>query len=207
MITKNDVSSKVLKVLYDEPSLVLALKEKYINDSIWRFCIEREPGLFKKMKHPSQKICEFAVEINGKNLKYVVKRFKYIQITEKMMLDAIKSYPRALLYVPSKFQTDGLKEFAFDRDPSLMLEFDNVRHDYIERKIMEDPYFLKFVKNADENMICNVLKKNPNMIAYVENLTPAIIVFMKENFPDILEMYNRNAQETINKGERESCQN
>lgn len=203
MISKNEVSSKVLKVLYDEPSLVLALKEKYVNDSVWRFCIEREPGLFKKMKHPSQKICEFAVEVNGKNLKYVVKRFKYIELTEKMMLDAIRSYPKALLYIPSKYQTDGIKEYAFDRDPSLMLEFNDVRKDYIERKVLEEPYFLKFVKNADDTLICNVLKQNPNMIAYVENLTPEIIVFMKENYPDILEMVTRNSEETIVKGEKE----
>ena len=203
MITKNEVSSKVLKVLYDEPSLVLALKEKYINDSVWRFCIEREPGLFKKMKHPSQKICEFAVEVNGKNLKYVVKRFKYIQLTEKMMLDAIRSYPKALLYIPSKYQTDGIKEYAFDRDPSLMLEFDDVRKDYIERKVLDEPYYLKFVKNADDTLICNVLKQNPNMIAYVENLTPEIIIFMKENYPDILDMVTRNSEETTVKGEKE----
>lgn len=203
MISKNEVSSKVLKVLYDEPSLVLALKEKYINDSVWRFCIEREPGLFKKMKHPSQKICEFAVEVNGKNLKYVVKRFKYIQLTEKMMLDAIRSYPKALLYIPSKYQTDGIKEYAFDRDPSLMLEFDDVRKDYIERKVLDEPYYLKFVKNADDTLICNVLKQNPNMIAYVENLTPEIIIFMKENYPDILDMVTRNSEETTVKGEKE----
>lgn len=203
MISKNEVSSKVLKVLYDEPSLVLALKEKYINDSVWRFCIEREPGLFKKMKHPSQKICEFAVEVNGKNLKYVVKRFKYVQLTEKMMLDAIRSYPKALLYIPSKYQTDGIKEYAFDRDPSLMLEFNDIRKDYIERKVLDEPYYLKFVKNADDRLICNVLKQNPNMIAYVENLTPEIIIFMKENYPDILDMVTRNSEETIVKGEKE----
>lgn len=202
MISKNEVSSKVLKVLYDEPSLVLALKEKYINDSVWRFCIEREPGLFKKMKHPSQKICEFAVEVNGKNLKYVVKRFKYVQLTEKMMLDAIRSYPKALLYIPSKYQTDGIKEYAFDRDPSLMLEFNDIRKDYIERKVLDEPYYLKFVKNADDTLICNVLKHNPNMIAYVENLTPEIIIFMKENYPDILDMVTRNSEETIVKGEK-----
>lgn len=200
MISKNEISDKVLKVLYDEPSLVLALKEKYIDESLWRFCIEREPGLFKKMKHPSQDICEFAVSVNGKNLKYIVKRFKYIHITEKMIFDAIKSYPRAIEYVPEKFMTDGIKEFAFDREPDLMLEFNDIRPEYVLRKVQDDPYYLKFIHHPDDELVCEALKKNPNMIAYVQNITPTVTTFMKENYPEILEMYMRNKE--TSKGER-----
>ena len=73
------VKVKILNAIMDDPEIVTLLKEKYIDDDVWKFCIEREPSIFKKMKHPSFDICMYACEVDGSNLRYIKNKFKYIQ--------------------------------------------------------------------------------------------------------------------------------
>ena len=37
------VKTKILNAIVEDPEIVLLLKEKYVNEEIWKFCIERDP--------------------------------------------------------------------------------------------------------------------------------------------------------------------
>lgn len=183
------IKSRLLKVLVEDPTMILVLKNKYITDDLWRVCIEREPSLFQEMKNPNEEMCEFALQVDGSVLKHIRKKFTYIKITKRMAICAILSCPKAILYVPEKILDEGLKEMAFDRDPSLMKEFRYVRPEYINKKLLENPAYIKYINNPNEDMVCNALIAEPNICVYFEKLTPKMITILKEYHPQFLELY------------------
>ena len=183
------IRNRLLKVLVEDPTMILVLKNKYITDDLWKFCIEREPSLFQEMKNPSEEMCEFALHADGSNLKYIRKNFPYIKITKKMAYISILSCPKAILYVPDKILDEGLKEMAFEKDPSLMKEFKYIRPDYINKKIIENPANIKYINNPDEDLVCNALIIEPNVCVYFEKLTPRMISTLQQYHPQFLDLY------------------
>ena len=191
MLTHDEeiIRGRLLKILVEDPTMILVLKNKYITDDLWKFCIEREPSLFKEMKEPSEEMCEFALQVDGSNLKYIRKKFKYIKITKKMAYIAISTCPKAILYVPEKILDDGLKEIAFDKDPSLMKEFKNIRPEFINKKVRENPSNIKFINNPNEDIVCEALIAEPNVCVYFEKLSSKMIGVLKHHHPNFLELY------------------
>lgn len=190
-----NVKTKILNAIMDDPEIILFLKERYVNDEIWKYCIEREPSLFRKMKHPSSPICLFACEIDGSNLRWVRNKFSYIPITEIMVHTAVKSNSKAILYVPKKMLNEELKEMAFEEDPSLMEKFDFVRPEFIEMLVKRKPYALRYVKNIDEDIICEMLKANPNIIVYVNTVTDKMLSTLEQCFPNYYELYYQKTRD------------
>jgi hypothetical protein len=190
---KDIIQDRLMRVLYNEPGLVTCLKDRYVTDEIWMFCIEREPSVFEEMKHPDESICNFAVKIDGNNLKYIKENFTYIPITEHMVYDAVNSCPKAILYVPEEMlkNNTGLKEMAFDKDPALMMYFEDIRPEYIKRKVLENPSYLKYIQNPDEELVCEALKRNPNICVYFDNFTPRMLETLKEYHPGVYEFRER----------------
>jgi len=193
------IKTKILNAIIEDPEIVLLLKEKYVDEEIWKFCIERDPNLFKKMKHPSEEICMFACEVDGSNLKHIKNKFKYIKITSTMCFHAVRSTPKAILSVPDKLLNDELKEIAFDGDPSLMAYFDDVRREYIERLLVEKPYSLRYVTNLDEDIICDAIKVSPNICPYLNTMTKKMIETLEKYHPAYFNLYQNNIEIT-NKG-------
>jgi hypothetical protein len=191
MLTHDEeiIKSRLLRILVDDPTMILVLKNKYITNDLWRFCIEREPSLFKEMKEPNEEMCEFALKVDGYNLKYIRRKFTYIKITKKMAYIAISTCPKAILYVPDKILDDGLKEIAFDKEPSLMKEFKNIRPEFISKKVRENPSNIKYVNNPDDDLVCEALIAEPNICVYFEKLTHKMVDVLKEHHPNFLEIY------------------
>lgn len=183
------IKERLLKVLVEDPTMILVIKNKYITDELWRFCIEREPSLFTEMKDPDEGMCEFALQVDGSNLKYIRKKFSHIKITTRMAYIAIMSCPKAILYVPEKILDEGLKEMAFDKDPTLMKEFKYVRPEYVTKKMLENPANIKYINNPDEDMICNAIIAEPNICVYFEKLTPRMRTTLIEYHPQFLDLY------------------
>lgn len=181
---------KLFGLLIEDPSMILLLKNKYISDDMWKFCIEREPSLFKYMKNPSLEMCYFALEIDGHNLKYIKNKFKDIKITRKMAFLAISNCPKAIFYVPQEILDTGLKELAFDKDPSLMKSFQFIRPDYIEKVIENNPANVKYINNPDEDIICQALLKEPNICVYFNTLTPKMKKIIEEKYPQLIPFYS-----------------
>lgn len=196
MLLENNsrVKTKILNAIVEDPEIVLLLKEKYVDEEIWKFCIEREPDLFKKMKHPSEEIAMYACSVDGSNLKYIKNKFHYIKITDLMCFTAVKSNPKAILSVPSKMLNEELKEIAFDGDPTLMAYFDNVRREYIEKLLMERPYAIRYVTNIDEDIVCNTIRRSPDICPYLNKLTPKMIQTLEEYHPNYFNLYKNNIE-------------
>lgn len=192
MIENNEsMKYKVLNLLVDDPSAILLFKNKYIDDDVWKFCIEREPGIFKHMKDPSEEMCEFALSVDGHNLKYIEKRFTNIKITRKMAYIAISNCPKAIVYIPPEILDEGLKEKAFNSDPSLLQNFDfnDLRYDYIKNTITENPSFIKYINSPPDDLIIEAIKKDPNICVYFEKLSPRVVAVINEINPNLLLLY------------------
>lgn len=189
----NRIKTKILNLIMTDPSIIEYFKEKYVDDDIWKFCIERDPSLFKKMKHPSYDLCLYACEVDGSNLKYVKNKFTYIKITDVMVLTAVKSNPKAILCVPKKLLNFELEEMAFDKDPSLMAYFDYIRPEYMKKVLDENPYTVKYLLHIlDENTICVLIKRNPQVCTYIDHMTDRMLDTLRENYPDIYNLYSKS---------------
>ena len=190
--TDSHIRNKILGAIMDDPEIVTIIKEKYVDEEIWKFCIEREPSLFKKMKHPSESVCMFACEIDGANLRHIRNKFSYIQITPRMVYTSVKSNPKAILYVPNKFMDNTLKEMAFNRDPSLMAYFDDISEDYLEKLIDEKPYVIQYVVHPSEALVCREIEKNPNICVYLNHMTDKMMFTLETKHPDYFTLYKNS---------------
>lgn len=194
---RENIRMKILSAIMEDPEIVLYLKEKYVDEEIWKYCIEREPSLFKKMKHPSEEICMFACEVDGANLKHVKTKFRYIPITSVMIINSVKSNPKALLSVPKKFLTNEIKEIAFDEDPSLMTYFDDVRPNYLVKLLEEKPWAIQYVTDPDESLICDEIKRSPNICPYLNHMTKNMMETLRIYHPNYYTLYqNSNSYQT-----------
>lgn len=175
----------ILKLLSDDPSCILLLRSKCTTDNMWKVVIQLEPSLFQYMKDPSDEMCLYALKEDGSNLQYVVKN-PSVKLTSEMIYTAVNNYPAAIFDVPAEMRDNAIKEFAFDRDPTLIKNFTNVRKEYINRKIREDPSFIRFLNDPDEDLVCKAIENDPNYCVYVKKFTPRIKKLIETLYPDII---------------------
>ena len=175
----------ILKLLSDDPSCMLLLRSKCTTDNMWKVVIQLEPSLFQYMKDPSNEMCLYALKEDGSNLQYVVKN-PSVKLTSEMIYTAVSNYPAAIFDVPVEMRDNAIKEFAFDRDPTLIKNFTNVRKEYINRKIKEDPSFIRFLNDPDEDLVCKAIENDPNYCVYVKKFTPRIKKLIETLYPDII---------------------
>ncbi len=175
----------ILKLLSDDPSCILLLRSKCTTDNMWKVVIQLEPSLFQYMKDPSNEMCLYALKEDGSNLQYVVKN-PSVKLTSEMIYTAVNNYPAAIFDVPAEMRDNAIKEFAFDRDPTLIKNFTNVRKEYINRKIREDPSFIRFLNDPDEDLVCKAIENDPNYCVYVKKFTPRIKKLIETLYPDII---------------------
>ena len=175
----------ILKLLSDDPSCILLLRSKCTTDNMWKVVIQLEPSLFQYMKDPSNEMCLYALKEDGSNLQYVVKN-PSVKLTSEMIYTAVSNYPAAIFDVPVETRDNAIKEFAFDRDPTLIKNFTNVRKEYINRKIKEDPSFIRFLNDPNEDLVCKAIENDPNYCVYVKKFTPRIKKLIETLYPDII---------------------
>ena len=175
----------ILKLLSDDPSCILLLRSKCTTDNMWKVVIQLEPSLFQYMKDPSNEMCLYALKEDGSNLQYVVKN-PSVKLTSEIIYTAVSNYPAAIFDVPVEMRDNAIKEFAFDRDPTLIKNFTNVRKEYINRKIKEDPSFIRFLNDPDEDLVCKAIENDPNYCVYVKKFTPRIKKLIETLYPDII---------------------
>ena len=175
----------ILKLLSDDPSCILLLRSKCTTDNMWKVVIQLEPSLFQYMKDPSNEMCLYALKEDGSNLQYVVKN-PSVKLTSEMIYTAVSNYPAAIFDVPVEMRDNAIKEFAFDRDTTLIKNFTNVRKEYINRKIKEDPSFIRFLNDPDEDLVCKAIENDPNYCVYVKKFTPRIKKLIETLYPDII---------------------
>ena len=175
----------IMKLLSDDPACILLLRSKCTTDNMWKIVIQLEPNLFQYMKDPSNEMCLYALREDGSNLQYVVKN-PSVKLTPEMIYTAVNNYPAAIFDVPAEMRDNAIKEFAFDRDPTLIKNFKNIRKEYINKKIKEDPSFIRFLNDPDEDLVCKAIENDPNYCVYVKKFTPRIKKLIETLYPDII---------------------
>ena len=180
----------IMKLLSDDPACILLLRSKCTTDNMWKIVIQLEPNLFQYMKDPSNEMCLYALREDGSNLQYVVKN-PSVKLTPEMIYTAVNNYPAAIFDVPADMRDNAIKEFAFDRDPTLIKNFKNIRKEYINKKIKEDPSFIRFLNDPDEDLVCKAIENDPNYCVYVKKFTPRIKKLIETLYPDIIPLIPR----------------
>ena len=180
----------IMKLLSDDPACILLLRSKCTTDNMWKIVIQLEPNLFQYMKDPSNEMCLYALREDGSNLQYVVKN-PSVKLTPEMIYTAVNNYPAAIFDVPAEMRDNAIKEFAFDRDPTLIKNFKNIRKEYINKKIKEDPSFIRFLNDPDEDLVCKAIENDPNYCVYVKKFTPRIKKLIETLYPDIIPLITR----------------
>ena len=180
----------IMKLLSDDPACILLLRSKCTTDNMWKIVIQLEPNLFQYMKDPSNEMCLYALREDGSNLQYVVKN-PSVKLTHEMIYTAVNNYPAAIFDVPAEMRDNAIKEFAFDRDPTLIKNFKNIRKEYINKKIKEDPSFIRFLNDPDEDLVCKAIENDPNYCVYVKKFTPRIKKLIETLYPDIIPLIPR----------------
>ena len=180
----------IMKLLSDDPACILLLRSKCTTDNMWKIVIQLEPNLFQYMKDPSNEMCLYALREDGSNLQYVVKN-PSVKLTPEMIYTAVNNYPAAIFDVPAEMRDNAIKEFAFDRDPTLIKNFKNIRKEYINKKIKEDPSFIRFLNDPDEDLVCKAIENDHNYCVYVKKFTPRIKKLIETLYPDIIPLIPR----------------
>lgn len=176
---------RLMRLISDDPSVIILIKPAYITENMWKIAIEQEPSLFQYMKSPSKEMCMFALKEDGSNLRVLVENPE-IKVTPQMCYQAVKSYPPAIFDVPSELRDDAIKEYAFDRDPTLMKHFSNVRLGYINRKLKDDPTFARYLDDPTEDQEYRAVQADPNYCVYLTHFTPRIMELIRALYPDLL---------------------
>lgn len=180
---KEEMSNTIFRAITENPWVLLTLKRSIVKDELIEYALSLEPALYKHLKQPSIPISYKAVEIEGTNLQFVPRSY----ITKQMCQIAVKSNPKALLYVPEKYRDYDMEIECFDLEPSLLEHFD-VDDEYFKERIDERPSLVRYKKDLDEDIVCEALKKDYNIALYFDKLTPKMKKTLDEYYPQIVNM-------------------
>lgn len=188
--TDDIVKDNILPALYDTPELILVIKDRYITEDVWRFCLEREPSLFKHVRYPSEELCMYAIKLDGYNLKYIKENLRYIKISYQMAFYAVQNCPKAILFVPKKLRTKALINMALEQDIELIEDLEEfMTKSEISEWINKNPRVVMYLNEVDEDSICQAIRKDPNYITMVKEPTEKMLAVLEEINPTMLQLY------------------
>jgi Domain of unknown function (DUF4116) len=132
----DEVIDEVYELIHPCGSRDYSLLLKFIDTQTESLCkkfIEKVPKSFMHIKEQTEKICEYAIQIDGKIIQYVNDEFK----TNDLLKKAVRQDGLALEFIENK--TDELCEIA----------------------VLQNPLAIQFVKNQTEELCLKMLKKLP----------------------------------------------
>jgi hypothetical protein len=135
---------------------------------MWKIVLQKEPTFFKYIDAPSEDLCLFALSEDGDNLKWCFKN-KKVPVNMKMVLTAISNYPGAILHVPISLRNEVMKEYACALDPSLLQLFHNLNPNFILELVNRIPSAIQYLKDADEELLKNLVFHVPDSFRYIDN--------------------------------------
>lgn len=180
------VSQRILDLLMEDPSAVTMIKTKYLSDEVWQFCIDQEPKLFKYMRNPSIAMCEYALEKDGNNLRYVKK--VGIRITMKMAYLAVTVTPESIFEVPKELISKGLRELAMEGDFSLIGKLGKPSDAFITKLLLNHKYEVLEYVTPSEKVLLDALDNDPYACCYIKELTPNMKDLIRAKYPYFVPM-------------------
>lgn len=197
----------IYECLVDHPEYIRIIKSKYINDDLIESVMRVEPEIFKHIKHPSLRIINAGLDIDGGNLKYLSSE-KLASLPPASFEIALESNPReAIKYVPKGMLDERTKFNIFIEDPDVIRD-NNIRIDeeLLTQQIIENPSLIKYVNNPSETLICTAIRWDVNVALYYPLLSEKMMDVIDEYWPeyrDKLPNYIRKDEGDNNNGTNE----
>lgn len=190
----NEQDQGLFDMLYDNPEMVVYLKNRYQTDRVWKFCIDRESTLFSQMENPSIEMCEFALDVDGENIIPLVTKFTDVKLTKRMIWIALRTFPGAILHVPRIMIDEDMLNSAFDKQPELLSAFPSLSYEYLLRRIKDHPGDVIWLENPRDELVCMALEKNPYLCVHFTSLTPLMINIIRAQNPELADMYTNTLE-------------
>ena len=200
---------KMRKMIYDclvdHPEYIRIIKSKYINDDLIESVMRVEPEIFKYIKHPTLRIINAGLDIDGGNLKYLSQE-KIASLPVASFEIALESNPNeAIKYVPAGILDERAKLRIFNEDPTIIR--DNriaIKEETLLSSIIENPSLIKYVVSPSEDLVCTAIRWDVNVALYYQKLTDKMMDVIDKYWPeyrDKLPNYTRgNVEEENNNG-------
>lgn len=179
---ENRVINKIMRWIAEDPSMVLIIKNRYLTEDMWDYCIEQEPELFSAMQNPSSEFIDKVVKKNGYLILIAIEKWPE-KVTKNMVYHAVCNIPDIIVDIPNKWLDWRIREAAYDRSPKLMKFDKSIRYAYVERRIREDPTVIQYI-SATEDQICEAIRLSPAVCVYIKNMTPRIKDLIRELYPE-----------------------
>lgn len=205
----------IYDMLYDNPEMILYMKNRYQTAKLWKYCIELDPSIFGQMENPTEDIAEYALNVCGENIIPLLTKFEYIPLTKRLAFIALRTFPGAIMHIPQSILTEEMFDMAFNAQPSLISVMYNMLTDeYLMRRVYSRPSDIRYIKNPTERMKLIAIEREPNTIMYIDNPTPQMLHLLNELKPGMAELYSNtlesengdHAENTEKNGEAESSQ-
>ena len=190
----NEQDQGLFDMLYDNPEMIVYLKNRYQTDRVWKFCIDRESTLFSQMENPSIEMCEFALDVDGENIIPLVTKFTDVKLTKRMIWIALRTFPGAILHVPRIMIDEDMLNSAFDKQPELLSAFPSLSYEYLLRRIKDHPGDVIWLENPRDELVCMALEKNPYLCVHFTSLTPLMINIIRAQNPELADMYTNTLE-------------
>jgi hypothetical protein len=186
-----DQEAKLIRMVSKDPDMITLIKSKYVTENLWRVAISTEPNMFKRLKYPSQELCEYALSIDGSLIIHILDNIPTIKVTDKMALIAINNNPSILLNLPREYRDiQILSELAVDREPHLLRHL-KVSENFLRKKIQEDPFNIIYLENPPEELACYAIRECPIVITYFTKITDRMREVIEDASPGLLESLER----------------
>lgn len=176
------VTEKIMRWIAEDPSMILIVKERYLTEDMWEYCIDQEPDLFTAMHNPSSEFIDKMVKKNGCLVLIALEKWAN-KVTKSTIYHAVCNMPSIIGDIPEEYLDWQIKEAAYDRSPKLMQNDKSIRYSYVERRIREDPTIIQYI-DATEDQICEAIRMTPAVCVYVKNRTPKIKNLIQDLYPE-----------------------
>lgn len=180
----NGMETNLANLINFDPGYVLLLREDTVTDALWELALDRNLKIFEYIQHPSRDVCLFVLKRDGRYLRYIIENTDIV-VTSDMVCAAIETYPPAIFDVPEHLRYEYLKEYAIDKEPTLLRHFSHIRPEYIEHKLKQDPSFVRYLDNPSEDLICRAILNDPGYCDYIEHFTPKMLNLIDTNYPGL----------------------
>lgn len=164
---------KVFRCLLENPEYMNIIKKKYVDDDMLERLLEADPSIFQYIKHPSQRIIDVGLMLDGGNIWHLKKKVRKSLSTDSLM-KALNSNPDQVMKCINK---DGRKNYSSDTMESYL--------NYAMQKIEETPNSIQFISNPTEEMKCLAISKDPNVALYFDKLSDKMMDIIDEKYPGL----------------------
>lgn len=177
---------KIIKMLMDDPALILLLKNKYITEDMWKTCLEAEPSLIEYIDEPTEEMCLIVLSDSGSYLTFMIDNG--YEITPEMIMTAIKTYPSIIFDLPSSMVNDFYIELALDVDISILSKLNKIPYKYVMNRLKKEPGIIRYIENPSDEMVMLAINTDINTCAHIKNFSPEIKEFIETQYSDMAPM-------------------